>query len=86
MNYLVRLGWSHGDAEVFSKDDLLKWFDLERVRVPGAVQPGEARLDQPAVPQERRPMRASPRWSSPSCASAARSRAPVRRSSGWFTW
>jgi glutamyl-tRNA synthetase len=31
MNYLARLGWSHGDAEVFSKDDFLKWFDLEHV-------------------------------------------------------
>jgi glutamyl-tRNA synthetase len=31
MNYLARLGWSHGDAEVFSKDEFLKWFDLEHV-------------------------------------------------------
>ena len=31
LNTLARLGWSHGDAEVFSKDDFLKWFDLEHV-------------------------------------------------------
>ena len=31
VNYLARLGWSHGDAEVFSKEDLVKWFDLEHV-------------------------------------------------------
>jgi len=31
VNYLARLGWSHGDAEVFSTDDFVKWFDLEHV-------------------------------------------------------
>ncbi|HEV3009859.1 MAG TPA: glutamate--tRNA ligase [Burkholderiales bacterium] len=40
MNYLARLGWSHGDAEVFSKDDFLKWFDLEHVsRSPAQFNP-----------------------------------------------
>ena len=27
-NYLVRLGWSHGDGEFFSTDDLIRLFDL----------------------------------------------------------
>ncbi len=27
VNYLARLGWSHGDAEIFSRDDLVAWFD-----------------------------------------------------------
>jgi glutamyl-tRNA synthetase len=27
MNYLARLGWSHGDDEVFSAEQLLEWFD-----------------------------------------------------------
>jgi len=31
LNYLARLGWSHGDDEIFSKDDLVKWFDLGHV-------------------------------------------------------
>ena len=31
LNYLVRLGWSHGDEEVFSKEDLLEKFSLENV-------------------------------------------------------
>ena len=31
LNYLARLGWSHGDAEVFSKDEFVQWFDLEHV-------------------------------------------------------
>ena len=30
-NYLARLGWSHGDAEKFSRDDMVQWFDLEHV-------------------------------------------------------
>ena len=31
LNYLARLGWSHGDAEVFSKADFIDWFDLGHV-------------------------------------------------------
>lgn len=30
-NYLARLGWSHGDDEIFSTDELVKWFDLESI-------------------------------------------------------
>jgi glutamyl-tRNA synthetase len=28
VNYLARLGWSHGDDEVFSREELVAWFDL----------------------------------------------------------
>jgi glutamyl-tRNA synthetase len=31
VNYLARLGWSHGDAEVFSREQLVEWFDLAHV-------------------------------------------------------
>jgi len=31
VNYLARLGWSHGDHEVFTMDRLRQWFDLEHV-------------------------------------------------------
>ena len=31
MNYLVRLGWSHGDQEIFTRDELTKVFDFEDV-------------------------------------------------------
>jgi glutamyl-tRNA synthetase len=31
MNYLARLGWSHGDEEKFSRDQLVEWFDLEHI-------------------------------------------------------
>jgi glutamyl-tRNA synthetase len=31
VNYLARLGWSHGDEEVFSRDQLIEWFDLDHI-------------------------------------------------------
>ncbi len=30
-NYLARLGWSHGNDELFSTEDAVSWFDLESV-------------------------------------------------------
>lgn len=30
-NYLARLGWSHGDDEIFSTEQALQWFDLEHI-------------------------------------------------------
>ena len=30
-NYLARLGWSHGDAEKFAREQLVEWFDLDHV-------------------------------------------------------
>lgn len=36
-NYLVRLGWAHGDQEVFSKDEMVKLFTLEKVGKKGAI-------------------------------------------------
>ncbi|KAG0190435.1 hypothetical protein DFQ28_002007 [Apophysomyces sp. BC1034] len=31
LNYLARLGWAHGDAEVFSREQFVEWFDLEHL-------------------------------------------------------
>lgn len=31
VNYLVRLGWSHGDDELFSREQLVEWFDLASI-------------------------------------------------------
>ena len=31
LNYLVRLGWSHGDQEIFSLDEMIELFDLNQV-------------------------------------------------------
>src|SRR5688572_3328593 len=40
VNYLARLGWSHGDEEVFSREQLVEWFDLEHVsRSPARWDP-----------------------------------------------
>jgi glutamyl-tRNA synthetase len=30
-NYLVRLGWSHGDDEIMSTEDMIRWFDLDAI-------------------------------------------------------
>src|SRR5581483_81960 len=32
LNYLVRLGWSHGDEELFSREKMIELFDIERVQ------------------------------------------------------
>ncbi len=37
INYLARLGWSHGNDEVFSRDQLVNWFDLDHI-TPSAAQ------------------------------------------------
>ncbi|WP_417655930.1 glutamate--tRNA ligase [Pseudidiomarina aestuarii] len=31
LNYLVRLGWSHGDQEIFSVDEMIQYFSLDDV-------------------------------------------------------
>ena len=37
LNYLSRLGWSHGDAEVFNMQQFCEWFDLDHI-TPSAAQ------------------------------------------------
>ena len=37
LNYLARLGWSHGDDEVFSMQQFCTWFDLDHI-TPSAAQ------------------------------------------------
>ncbi len=36
VNYLARLGWSHGDAEIFSMDQFCQWFDLDHITASAA--------------------------------------------------
>ncbi len=31
LNYLARLGWSHGDDEMFSREQFVEWFDLDHL-------------------------------------------------------
>jgi glutamyl-tRNA synthetase len=37
INYLARLGWSHGDKEIFSVEEFCSWFDLDHI-TPSAAQ------------------------------------------------
>ena len=37
VNYLARLGWSHGDEEIFSAEQFCSWFDLDHI-TPSAAQ------------------------------------------------
>ncbi|MCP4075555.1 MAG: glutamate--tRNA ligase [Gammaproteobacteria bacterium] len=40
LNYLVRLGWSHGDQEIFSVDEMQQLFSLEAInRAPSTFNP-----------------------------------------------
>jgi glutamyl-tRNA synthetase len=39
INFLARLGWAHGDDEIFSREELVAWFDLD------AINPAPARFD-----------------------------------------
>jgi len=37
VNYLVRLGWSYGDQEIFSKEELIEYFSFDNVGKASAV-------------------------------------------------
>ncbi len=37
LNYLVRLGWSHGDQEIFSREELINLFSIEEVGKKGSI-------------------------------------------------
>ena len=37
LNYLARLGWSHGDDEIFTMQQFCEWFDLDHI-TPSAAQ------------------------------------------------
>ncbi|SDA20432.1 glutamyl-tRNA synthetase [Nitrosospira sp. Nsp18] len=40
INYLARLGWSHGDEEIFSREQLVDWFDFSAInRSPAKFNP-----------------------------------------------
>ena len=37
-NYLARLGWSHGDDEIFSTAQMIEWFDIDDInKAPGRL-------------------------------------------------
>jgi glutamyl-tRNA synthetase len=44
LNFLARLGWSHGDAEMFSREQFVEWFDLGHIsRSPAQFNPEKLR-------------------------------------------
>ena len=43
VNYLARLGWSHGDDEIFSREQFVRWFNLDHLG-KSAAQFDEAKL------------------------------------------
>jgi glutamyl-tRNA synthetase len=44
LNYLARLGWSHGDDEMFSVEQFVEWFELSAVhRAPARFDPEKLR-------------------------------------------
>ena len=78
-NYLARLGWGHGDSEIFTDEQAAEL--VRRGRCGEGARParlGQAQLRQPAVHPERRTRRAWPIWSPPSTAHADLISAPDR--------
>lgn len=44
VNYLARLGWSHGNEEIFGRDQLIAWFDLTSINhAPAKFDPQKLR-------------------------------------------
>jgi glutamyl-tRNA synthetase len=41
LNYLVRLGWSHGDQEIFSVEEMIRLFDISDVNKSASTFDGE---------------------------------------------
>ncbi|RDH40774.1 MAG: glutamate--tRNA ligase [Candidatus Aquirickettsiella gammari] len=40
LNYLVKLGWSHGDQEIFSRQEMINYFSLSHLnKAPAAINP-----------------------------------------------
>ena len=76
LNYLVRLGWSHGDQEYFTRDGDDRGLRRARHQQVGlGAQSGEAAVAQPAAPGARRSRRT---WCR-TCAGTWRGSASTRR-------
>lgn len=44
LNYLARLGWSHGDQEIFSREELIEKFDIDDINQSAAAFDAEKLL------------------------------------------
>ena len=73
VNYLARLGWSHGDDEIFSREQLLQWFDLDHLgKSAGQFDEAKLRWVNSQHLKAARRRRRWRRWWSSSCSAAAR--------------
>ena len=80
LNYLARLGWSHGDAELFTREHARRLVRCAApVEEPRAVGPGQARLGQRPLPEGARRRVAARATPGSNCSSAASSLAATRR-------
>ena len=84
VNFLARLGWAHGDDEIFTRDEFVDWFDLAGLRPsPARFDPDKLQLGEPGAHEADGPGASSARGSCLTCAQAgldpaARSRARRR--------
>ncbi|GJL77516.1 MAG: glutamate--tRNA ligase [Nitrospinaceae bacterium] len=63
INYLVRLGWSHGDQEIFSRDELIQHFSLENITTSAAVfNPEKLTWVNQQYIQKTPPLELAPHW------------------------
>ncbi len=70
-NYLARLGWGHGDDEIFSDAQAIAWFDVrDVVRGARAAGLGQARLTSTTTTSAPRMMVGSRIWCSKFCGAA----------------
>ena len=54
LNYLVRLGWSHGDQEIFTRDEMIEHFSLDGLnKSASSFNTEKTQLDQSAAYDER---------------------------------
>jgi glutamyl-tRNA synthetase len=54
LNYLARLGWSHGDDELFSREQMVQWFDGTHLSKSPRSGTGQAAWVNAQLPQAGR--------------------------------
>ena len=54
VNFLARIGWAHGDDEIFTRDELVEWFDLDGHHpAPSRFDSRKLQLGQPGAHEAR---------------------------------
>ena len=84
VNYLARLGWSHGDQEVFSRSELVRLFDIKDVgAVRRRLRPHQAGVAVPALHEVDGRTRSWPTASGHSCPRRTRTSRPIGWPGSW---